>query len=97
MVPLENCSADGYIQAITAEFSRLDLDHLLDSNNLKGLGTDGAATMIGVHNGVATKLSEKIDHLVSVHCAAHKLQLSVLQSCKDINIIDEIDSTLITL
>lgn len=97
IVPLKNCSADGYLEAITEEFSRLGLEYLLNSTTLAGLGTDGAATMIGVHKGVTRQLSKRMNHLVTVHCAAHKLQLSVLQSNLDCKIINDIDSTLITL
>ena len=41
MVPLGNCTADGYIHVTDTEFSKLGLDHLLYSKNLVGLGTDG--------------------------------------------------------
>jgi hypothetical protein len=52
--------------------------------------------MIGVHNGLVTKISEKLEKLVNVHCVAHQLQLTVLHSLKNVKlkIVDEIDSTL---
>ena len=38
--------------------------------------------MMIIHNGVATKLSQIINHLVTIHCAAHKLQcFAVIQKC----------------
>ena len=42
-----------------------------------GITTDGASVLIGQHNGVVEKLREKYPHIVSIHCAAHRLNLVV--------------------
>ena len=47
----------------------------LDMASMRGIGTDGAATMIGCRSGVVTRLKSIIPSAVSVHCAAHRLNL----------------------
>ena len=46
---------------------------------LKGIGTDGAATMTGVRNGVVTRLKAVSPSSIGVHCAAHRLNLAASQ------------------
>ena len=48
----------------------------IDVSKLRGIGTDGAATMIGCHSGVVTRLKEIAPSAVGVHCAAHRLNLA---------------------
>ena len=52
----------------------------LDMTKLKGIGTDGAATMIGVCNGVVTRLKAVSPSSIGVHCAAHRLNLAASQA-----------------
>lgn len=47
-----------------------------------GIGTDNASVMVGVNNGVFTKLKEEVPHLVLVRCLCHSLQLSVSAAAK---------------
>ena len=39
-------------------------------------GSDGAAVMVGRRNSVATNLTDRIPHLVAIHCVAHSLALA---------------------
>ena len=48
----------------------------LDLSKLRGIGTDGASTMIGCRNGVVTRLKNLTPSAISVHCAAHRLNLA---------------------
>ena len=59
-----------------------------------GLATDGARTMLGCHGGVAAKLTKNIFHLVVIHCAAHKLQLALLDLLKAVPFMQEAEKTL---
>jgi len=43
-----------------------------------GLGTDGAAVMIGCRNGVGVKLKEHTNMMVQVHCVTHTTSLSCI-------------------
>ncbi|KAK0156134.1 Zinc finger protein 862 [Merluccius polli] len=48
----------------------------IPTENLYGLGTDGAAVMTGRLNGVAKQLKDSFPKIVAVACAAHKLALA---------------------
>ena len=43
---------------------------------------DGASVNMGIRNGVAAKLKEEVGHLLSIHCVAHRLELSMVDSIK---------------
>lgn len=47
-----------------------------------GIGTDNAAVMTGVNNGVYKKLKDDIPHLILVKCVCHSLQLAVSHAAK---------------
>ena len=48
----------------------------LDMGKLRGIGTDGAPTMVGSRTGVVTRLQAIQPSAVGVHCAAHRLNLA---------------------
>ncbi|XP_061174866.1 zinc finger protein 862-like [Saccostrea echinata] len=50
--------------------------------------------MQGKKNGVAGKLMKDYSHLISVWCIAHKLQLSVMDAVKDVDILHRLEATL---
>ena len=52
----------------------------LDMTKLKGIGTDGAATMTVVRNGGVTRLKAVSLSSIGVHCAAHRLNLAAPQA-----------------
>lgn len=43
---------------------------------LVGLGSDGAAVMLGSRSGVRVRLAEGHPHVLAVHCMVHRLELS---------------------
>jgi hypothetical protein len=63
-------------------------------NWLVGIGTDGAGSMLGQNNGLVAKLKMDMPDLISTHCTAHRLNLAVLNSIKDVSCAAEIDSVL---
>ena len=52
----------------------------IDPSKVRGIGTDGAATMIGCHNGVVTRLKQITPTAIGVHCSAHRLNLASSQA-----------------
>ena len=48
----------------------------LDLNKVRGIGTDGAATMVECRNGVVKRLKVHCPSAIGVHCAAHRLNLA---------------------
>eukprot|EP00112_Aurelia_sp_Birch-Aquarium-sp1_P021708 Seg591.2 transcript_id=Seg591.2/GoldUCD/mRNA.D3Y31 product="hypothetical protein" protein_id=Seg591.2/GoldUCD/D3Y31 len=59
----------------------------LDANgfkidDLRALGTDGAANMQGEYRGVKARVAEVNPFTKSVHCACHALNLVLVQACR---------------
>ena len=60
---------------------------VLDANgfridDLRALGTDGAANMQGEYKGVKARVAEVNPFAKSVHCACHALNLVLVQACR---------------
>ncbi|MEE6467962.1 hypothetical protein FKM82_008120 [Ascaphus truei] len=96
IVPLQIGTGQGYFDALQEELLKYGL-HWRNGEQLVGLGTDGAASMLGSVNGLAAKVKRDVKHLISVHRVAHKLQLCVLKSVKDATYISKVDDVLIGL
>jgi hypothetical protein len=61
-----DCSAEGIKSALCGFLTE---KHIIENNNyskLMGLGTDGAAVMVGRHNGLGAKLKRENPELVQV-------------------------------
>ena len=54
------------------------------TNQLYGLGSDGASVMLGARGRVAKLLKDKVPFLVSKHCTAHRLALVCGQAANEI-------------
>jgi len=52
VLPLDNATADGYLDAIQKQLEKLGLLDWLSSYKLTVIGTDGAASMTGAENGL---------------------------------------------
>jgi hypothetical protein len=79
LIYVESGKADCIVEAITNYFEK----NSLSFKNLVGFSSDGASTMTGRINGVATQLKRKNPLLIDTHCAAHKLQLAIEDSLSD--------------
>ena len=66
----------------------------LDLRKVYGFGSDGAAVMVGRHNGVATRVKNKSPHCVAIHCMAHRLNLSTSQASKNVPYLKEFEETM---
>ena len=58
---------------------------------------DGAAVMLGRRNGVAAKLKERIPHLVQQHCVAHREDLGIADTWKEVNLLQDIETLMRTI
>jgi hypothetical protein len=58
VLPLDIATADGYLHVIQEELERRGLLGWLTSCKLLGIGTDGAAGMVGGENGLIKKLRQ---------------------------------------
>ena len=75
--------ADGANTIVGAIRSFLN-DHTVPYEKVAGLGSDGAAVMTGVRNGVGVQLKQVYPLLVHVHCLAHRLTFVVSQAAGEI-------------
>ena len=66
----------------------------LDMGNLRGIGTDGAPTMVGSQTGVVTRLQAIQPSAIGVHCAAHGLNLPSSQAGDKVSYIKNFKSIL---
>ena len=65
---------------ITAHILKYLDDIKLDMKKIRGIGTDGASTMLGCRNGVVAQLKRIRPSAIGVHCAAHRLNLASSQA-----------------
>lgn len=48
---------------------------------------DGASVMSGKRNGVQSKLLERYPYAIYTHCMAHRINLVVIDMCKNVEVI----------
>ena len=61
---------------------------------LRGISTDGAATMTGCRTGVVVRLKQITPSAISVHCAAHRLNLASLQAADKVQYVKKFQNIL---
>ena len=66
----------------------------LNMQKMRGIGTDGAATMIGKHNGVVARLKAITPTAISVHGAAYRLNLASSQAANAIPYVKKFNTIL---
>ncbi|KAA6316528.1 MAG: hypothetical protein EZS28_055247, partial [Streblomastix strix] len=59
---------------------RLNLDYLI------AMCVDGAASMIGCHHSMTSKMKELFAFITIIHCIAHRLNLAALDAIKGIQL-----------
>jgi hypothetical protein len=79
IVTVESGSSDNIINAIKNYFNRCGLS----IKDMVGFSSDGASTMTGSRNGVATQLKRMNSTIVDTHCAGHRLQLAITDAITD--------------
>ncbi|KAJ8364881.1 hypothetical protein SKAU_G00137120 [Synaphobranchus kaupii] len=93
IIQLTACTAHDIVQAITQFYSK----HGLDLQRMVMLTSDGAAVMLGKHNGVAAILKRQIPHLTEQHCVAHREDLGIDDAWKDVPLMRDVETLLRTV
>lgn len=94
IIDIKDGKAETSLDSTKAVLQNLDID----LNKLVGLGTDGAAVMIGCKGGVGVLLKNAgAFYLVQTHCSAHRVSLALSQSAKSIPRIKNIELVLAQL
>ncbi|CAM4528586.1 unnamed protein product [Leuciscus chuanchicus] len=78
---LQYATAPGHFAAMSAALDKADISQWKDK--VVGLGTDGAAVMVGRIEGVATLLCAEVPHLINIQCLSHGLDLAAMDAMKD--------------
>ncbi|MEE6461244.1 hypothetical protein FKM82_001240 [Ascaphus truei] len=96
ILPLEDATANEYLTALQNQLQTLNLTEIMSGKSLVGIGTDGAAIMVGEENGLVAKLTklDGLEHVVGIHCNTHNLLFSVLSSIKNVKYMEEVDGVL---
>ena len=90
MVDLEDGKASTIAQSLLSVLRRCEIP-------VFGLGSDGAAVMVGRRSGVAAQLKEHNPEIVSLHCGAHRLALASSQAAQHVPYLKTFDAHLIAL
>ena len=69
-------------------------DLALEMQHLCGLGSDGAAVMLGIRGGVSKLLKDQVPFLVANHCIAHRLALAAGQAANEITYLNRFKAIL---
>jgi len=85
-----SANSETLLKVITDNLTRLDLS----TDNISGFVSDGASVMVGVKEGVATKLKRINPKIISVHCIAHRLALACTDTNADISYIKQVEEIL---
>ena len=92
-----DCTAEGIKIALCNFLEESGIIRDGDYSCLMGLGTDGAAVMVGRKNGLGVKLKTLNDKLIQVHCVAHRLNLAASQASKGIKYMEDYRQYISTL
>ena len=79
----------------TATSTGLGVEEEVWRQRLVAIGSDGAAVMVGKRSGVAVHLSEGPSHVLSVHCMAHRLELSLKDAASTNSCYKKLDGLLL--
>lgn len=94
LVELDSKSAQGICDTLYAALERYGLTAEILSRRWLGLTTDGCSTMLGRVGGLHALVKEKYPHVISWHCVAHRLELSVNDALKSVNATNHFKSFL---
>ena len=94
--PVQKADAEHITAAITTITSTgLGMEEKMWKKRLVGIGSDGAAVMLGSRSGVGVRLSNGLPHVIAVHCMAHKLELSFKEAASKNTCHKKLDSFLL--
>ena len=75
---------DGTAETIFMKIVNFCKEMDISSNKIAGLGTDGAACMLGEVSGVGVRIQQLNKCIIVVHCVAHRLALASSGAAKSI-------------
>ena len=84
IVDVEKADAVGIKWALDTAMNNIGLDDW--KKKLVAVATDGASVNIGCKSGLITRLHDEdnMQHIIGVHCYAHKLELAVKDATKNV-------------
>ncbi|CAH9105108.1 unnamed protein product, partial [Cuscuta epithymum] len=83
--------------ALEKEISEVLSRHCLSVKDIRGQGYDGASNMRGEWNGLQALISQKCPFAYYVHCLAHRLQLTLVATSKEVIPVNQFFSYLSTI
>ncbi|KAI2645894.1 Zinc finger protein 862 [Labeo rohita] len=95
--PIKSANAAGILEAIDEAVNTMSIREDTWKKKVVCANFDGAAVMMGVKTGVAERLKQRIPHIITIHCVAHKLELAVLDSVKGCEYLVKFEDTLKTI
>ena len=93
IIQLKLCEASSVVTAIEEFYEK----YRLEMHKMVMFTSDGAAVMLGRRNGVAVKLKEHIPHLVQQHCVAHREDLGIADTWKEVKLLQDIATLMRTI
>ena len=66
----------------------------LEISKMRGIGTDGASTMMGCHNGIVARLKTITPSAIGVHCAVNHLNLASSQAGNNVAYVKKFSNIL---
>lgn len=73
LVEMEACDSNAITNAVLTTLKRKGIN----IKNMVGLGSDNASVMVGINNGVYTKILAEVPTLIHIPCVCHSLQLAI--------------------
>jgi len=80
---MKKCDAQHFVQ----EIFKILADNNLDINRCVGQCYDGASVMSGKYTGVQQRISNIIPHAVYIHCYAHRLNLCLINTIQNVQLV----------
>lgn len=93
-VAVDDANSEGIHKCILRGLLDIGISESVLEKKLVGLNLDGAATNMGIYNGVQAMFKVKYPHLIVVHCINHMLELGVLDTKKNESYMAIFESTI---
>ena len=95
LTSIEDATAEGVFRAINRAFTEAGLANWLDK--VVAMGSDGASVNVGKKKGVGALLRNEKEHVIVLHCVAHRLELGILDVAKNHKMLKYISDTMFLL